>query len=187
MMLKNSFSSKDPEITVGIVMPSDNASNLELVLSESDLFELETDNNIYPSCKSLTELSIVIKHDKLHLPELNVSSQVISLIPTIDSHDAHLMIKNVKAGRGFHWEKELNLKYWGKHEFSIVNGSMIVKNILKLEEKFNKKVVTYVRKFDKFYMAESRHQNYYKEYLLNYIAYKKACRREEILKRIWNK
>ena len=134
MILKNNFSSKDPEITVGIVMPSDNASNLELVLSESDLFELETDNKIYPSCKSLTELSIVIKHDKLHLPELNVSSQVISLIPTIDSHDAHLMIKNVKAGRGFHWEKELNLKYWGKHEFSIVNGSMIVKNILKLED-----------------------------------------------------
>ena len=70
----------------------------------------------------------------MQIPELNVSSQVISLIPTIDSHDAHLMIKNVKAGRGFHWEKELNLKYWGKHEFSIINGSMIVKNILKLED-----------------------------------------------------
>ena len=65
--------------------------------------------------------------------------------------------------------------------------NLIEKNILKLEEKFNKRVVTYVRKFDKFYIAESRHQNYYKEYLLNYIAYKKACRREEILKRIWNK
>ena len=65
--------------------------------------------------------------------------------------------------------------------------NLIEKNILKLEEKFNKRVVTYVRKFDKFYMAESRHQNYYKEYLLNYIAYKKACRREERLKRIWNK
>ena len=65
--------------------------------------------------------------------------------------------------------------------------NLIEKNILKLEEKFNKRIVTYVRKFDKFYMAESRHQNYYKEYLLNYIAYKKACRREEILKRIWNK
>ena len=46
MILKNNFSSKDPEITVGIVMPSDNASNLELVLSESDLFELETDNKL---------------------------------------------------------------------------------------------------------------------------------------------
>ena len=65
--------------------------------------------------------------------------------------------------------------------------NLIEKSILKLEKKFNKKVVTYVRKFDKFFMAETRHQNYYKEYLLNYVAYKKACRREEILKRIWSK
>ena len=65
--------------------------------------------------------------------------------------------------------------------------NLIENSIKEIEEKFKKKVVTYVRKFDKFYMAESRHQNYYKEYLLNYIAYKKACRREEILKRIWNK
>ena len=44
--------------------------------------------------------------------------------------------------------------------------NLIEKSILKLEKKFNKKVVTYVRKFDKFFMAETRHQNYYKEYLL---------------------
>ena len=39
--------------------------------------------------------------------------------------------------------------------------NLIEKSILKLEKKFNKKVVTYVRKFDKFFMAETRHQNYY--------------------------
>ena len=132
MMLKNNFSSKDPEITVGIVMPSDNASNLELVLSESDLFELETDNKIYPSCKSLTELSIVIKHDKLHLPELNVSSQVISLIPTIDSHDAHLMIKNVKAGRGFHWEKDITINVTGELILKSNYQNIILINKLKI-------------------------------------------------------
>ena len=65
--------------------------------------------------------------------------------------------------------------------------NLIEKSILKLEKKFNKKVVTFVRKFDKFFMAETRHQNYYKEYILNYVAYKKSCRREEILKRIWSK
>ena len=47
--------------------------------------------------------------------------------------------------------------------------NLIEKSILKLEKKFNKKVVTYVRKFDKFFMAETRHQNYYKEYLLSLI------------------
>ena len=64
---------------------------------------------------------------------------------------------------------------------------MIEEDIKNLEKKFNKKVVTYLREFKKFYKAESRHQNYYKVYLQNYLSYKKACKREEILNEIWNK
>jgi len=63
---------------------------------------------------------------------------------------------------------------------------LIEKSIIKLEKKFKKKIVTYVRKFDKFYKAEDGHQNYYEEKFLNYLSYKKACRREEILDKIWN-
>ena len=63
---------------------------------------------------------------------------------------------------------------------------LIEKNIIKLEKKFNKKIVTYVRKFDKFYEAEDRHQDYYEVKFLNYLRYKKACGREETLSRIWN-
>ena len=62
---------------------------------------------------------------------------------------------------------------------------LIKKDIKRLEKKFNKKVVTYIREFEKFYIAEERHQDYYKVYFLNYLKYKKACRREEILNRIW--
>ena len=57
--------------------------------------------------------------------------------------------------------------------------------ISKIENKFNKRVVTYVKKFDVFYKAEDKHQDYYQEYLLNYLMYKKGCGREEVLKRIW--
>ena len=64
---------------------------------------------------------------------------------------------------------------------------MIEEDIKNLEKKFNKKVVTYLREFKKFYKAEDRHQNYYKVYLQNYLSYKKACKREEILNEIWNK
>ena len=64
---------------------------------------------------------------------------------------------------------------------------MIEEDIENLEKKFNKKVVTYLREFKKFYKAEDRHQNYYKVYLQNYLSYKKACKREEILNEIWNK
>ena len=64
---------------------------------------------------------------------------------------------------------------------------LIERDVKNLEKKFNKKVVTYLREFKKFYKAENRHQNFYKVYFQNYLTYKKACKREEILDEIWNK
>ena len=61
----------------------------------------------------------------------------------------------------------------------------IEKSISEIENKFNKRVVTYVKEFEIFYEAEDKHQDYYQEYLLNYLMYKKGCGREEVLKRIW--
>ena len=63
--------------------------------------------------------------------------------------------------------------------------SQIKKSISEIENKFSKRVVTYVREFEIFYKAEDKHQDYYQEYLLNYLMYKKGCGREEVLKRIW--
>tara|TARA_Y100001949_G_scaffold59822_1_gene50529 strand:- start:975 stop:1550 length:576 start_codon:yes stop_codon:yes gene_type:complete len=63
---------------------------------------------------------------------------------------------------------------------------LIEKDIKELENRFNKKVVTYIRSFEKFYRAEEYHQNFYKIKLEKYLRYKKACGREEILKRIWS-
>ena len=63
---------------------------------------------------------------------------------------------------------------------------LIEKNIKELENRFNKKVVTYIRSFKKFYRAEEYHQDFYKIKLEKYLRYKKACGREEILKRIWS-
>ncbi len=63
---------------------------------------------------------------------------------------------------------------------------LIEKDIKDLQNKFNKKVVTYIRNFEKFYKAEKYHQDFYKIKLERYLKYKKACGREELLKRIWS-
>ena len=63
---------------------------------------------------------------------------------------------------------------------------LIEKDIKELENRFNKKVVTFIRSFEKFYIAEEYHQDFYKIKLERYLRYKKACGREEILKRIWS-
>ena len=63
---------------------------------------------------------------------------------------------------------------------------LIQKSIEELEKKFNKKIVTYVRKFEKFYKAENHHQDYYKENFINYLMYKNGCGRVKTLEKIWN-
>ena len=72
--------------------------------------------------------------------------------------------------------------YQNEEEKDLIN-----KDIKDLEKKFNRKIVTYVRKFENFYKAEDYHQNYYIVQFEKYLRYKKACRREEILNSIWNK
>ncbi len=60
-------------------------------------------------------------------------------------------------------------------------------SIKNIEKKFKgKKVVTFVRKFEKFYPAEDYHQDYYQKNFMNYLLYKKACGREQRLKNLWN-
>mgnify|MGYP001254473439 FL=1 len=64
--------------------------------------------------------------------------------------------------------------------------NLIEKSVKKLEEKFERRIVTYVIKFERFYKAEEKHQNYYEVKFLNYLRYKKACGREKKLNKIWN-
>ena len=62
----------------------------------------------------------------------------------------------------------------------------IDKSFKKLEKLFQNKIVTLVWQFEKFYPAENYHQDYYEKNFIRYLMYKKACKREETLKRIWN-
>ena len=64
--------------------------------------------------------------------------------------------------------------------------NMINTSFKKVEKMFDKKIVTLVWKFEKFYKAESFHQDYYEKNFVRYLMYKKGCQREETLKKIWN-
>ena len=63
---------------------------------------------------------------------------------------------------------------------------IIDKSFKQLQNKFDKKIVTLIWKFEKFYKAETYHQDYYEKNFIRYLMYKKGCQREETLKKIWN-
>jgi len=79
------------------------------------------------------------------------------------------------------------LSYRSVAFYKTQNEKNEIENSIKvIEKKFKeKKVVTFIRKFEKFYPAESYHQDYYQENFMNYLLYKKACGREKTLKKIW--
>ncbi len=66
-----------------------------------------------------------------------------------------------------------------------IQKKIIKDSIGNIEKKFNKKVVTYVKKFEEFYEAETYHQDYYEKNFIRYLMYKKSCQREETLNKIW--
>ena len=62
---------------------------------------------------------------------------------------------------------------------------IIETSIKNIEKRFNRNVVTYVKSFKEFYMAETYHQDYYEKNFIRYLMYKKGCQREEVLNKIW--
>ena len=63
---------------------------------------------------------------------------------------------------------------------------IIDRKILEIETKFKKKAFVILKKFNKFYKAENYHQDFYEKNFFRYLAYKKACKREERLNELWN-
>ena len=87
-----------------------------------------------------------------------------------------------KYGQFWIREKAIDLQSF----FRMTSRRILFNNQLMRLKKFNSKVVTLVWKFKKFYVAEDYHQDYYQKNFLRYLAYKKACQREEVLNKIWN-
>lgn len=59
------------------------------------------------------------------------------------------------------------------------------KDELKNSERYDRPIVTEIRKFTKFYPAEEYHHDYYKKCPIKYNTYKSSSGREQYLKKVW--
>ena len=63
--------------------------------------------------------------------------------------------------------------------------AQISKEYISKNKPFNSPVVVPILKSKKFWVAEKYHQDYYKKNPIRYNYYRKGCRRDAILKRLW--
>ena len=133
MLTANEIPRKDPIIRIGLILPTDNIKNLQLSFSDPQCYEIETTAKILPSCKNIKKLNIEVSDNNIVIPQLSLKDKSIKIIPSVPDENPFVNINEVPAGRGFHWEKKINLSYWGTIELSCFNNNIMVINQLPLE------------------------------------------------------
>ena len=133
MLTANEIPRKDPIIRIGLILPTDNIKNLQLSFSDPQCYEIETTAKILPSCKNIKKLNIEVSDNNIVIPQPSLKDKSIKIIPSVPDENPFVNINEVPAGRGFHWEKKINLSYWGTIELSCFNNNIMVINQLPLE------------------------------------------------------
>ena len=133
MLTPNEIPRKEPKVRIGIILPTDSIKTLRCSFSDPQCYEIETSTKILPSCKNEKEFNIQISDRNIVIPELSLKDKNIKLIPSILDENPFVKINQVPVGRGFHWEKNIDLSYWGTIELSYFKKNIMVINELPLE------------------------------------------------------
>ncbi len=142
MLIPNSIPSKEPVLRVGIVLPGDRFTEIQIVVPETPKYRLSS-----PAGYGLG----LAGGDKLHfrIDKSAISVTVNGESITNDTADfwkiepgekfdkignkSGLKVCNVVAGRGFHWVKNIDVFLTGSVELSIVESVLMVANELPIE------------------------------------------------------
>ncbi len=121
-------------IRIGIILPEDHSTTVKLRWPDNLLVASNYD---FDDRICLLELSVADNHLNLkmgteivHLPELMLATgdTLEGLQP-----ERGITIESVVAGRGFHWEKQIQPILPGRLLFSVVNGNLLLINELSVE------------------------------------------------------
>ena len=113
MLVKGQIPDKEPIVSIGLILPEDCQKSVEITNSEINqnfLIESKNDELVY---NGETVPAVKIKNS---------------------STDSQITVHPVKAGRGFHWEKQISIHVLGTLEITNSNGSLFVVNHLPLEQ-----------------------------------------------------
>ncbi len=141
MLKKNHIPSEEPIITVGIIMPEDNANSITVKTPPeiSDKYIIRINNIDY----SLNNNSIL--NFKLHKKNIEISfddgiyvtNQEVRINPVFQKKEllpkSGLKVENVISGRDYHWKKRIDVYLPDTLIIKIVKNSLFLYNELPLE------------------------------------------------------
>ena len=129
MLQANTIPKTEPKIRVGIILSEDNQKTVDLDLENSSDVKIVCDTNVSEPLSN-TNLKIDVEDNLLSIDGETFSK--ISLFQ--ENSDDFITVKQVIAGRGFHWAKYIEVKLINKLEFEVVDGNLMLVNEMSIED-----------------------------------------------------
>ena len=116
---------KEPIMSIGLVLPEDKQSHISMNLNGTN-FGISINNVVQKKIE--TKLDILLQRNKMYLNGTECEKVIIrngqrDITNNID-------LNPIIAGRGFHWQKEINIKVVGDIFIEVINQYLFVINRL---------------------------------------------------------
>lgn len=136
---------KEEICRVGVVLEEDNKSELSVIIPHGDFDIKSSDGKFSKFLKLSEDFTLNISSDGKNIicdfNDVEKETCKMDSFIRIDRKDkdalkpgSGIMIKGCVAGRGFHWQKDVNFTFAGSLEFHIRNRKIIAVNELPLED-----------------------------------------------------
>ena len=130
MLVKGNIPHSEPTVSIGLVLPEDNQTELMLSFSNLNAFKFLLDGT--PLEIAETDLTIRVQNNELAVNGHQVSE--MWCVPLIAEKDDYIQLNPIRAGRGFHWGKNIKIKVLGDVRISLKDGQLFVVNHVTLEK-----------------------------------------------------
>ncbi len=141
MLEPNVIPTEEPILRVGIFLPIDKCQRIALVIPQSPVYELIPESGPRQILKGGEQVEFILFENQIGIqingltPNAQLSWKIIPRGGEIQiANKAGIKVKNVVAGRGFHWEKYIDVYLPGSIEISRMNDNLIMINVLPLEQ-----------------------------------------------------
>jgi len=135
MLIPNTIPEKEPLLRVGIVLPEDQFNLIEIEISQPIDYRFISDEN---DGQFLQAGSQLFEHSGDKIVLNGAKSALFWNIEPKEQYNIGpkqgIKVKNVVAGRGFHWEKPIDVFLPGSIEIRLFNNFLILINELPMEE-----------------------------------------------------